>query len=308
METRANYVLVGAITLGIALLAMVFSLWMARSQFNAEYKAFQIVFEGPVRGLVKGGEVRFNGIKVGEITELALDRADPSKVNARIRVDSATPVRTSSEARLEAVGLTGVNLIQLSAGDPKDPMLQRERGGGDPKIFAKKGALDDLVEAGRGIADQANDALLSVNAALTPENIKTFTATLKNFEVATANLAAKEGALSRSAEAAASLRDAADSIRKLSDATSARMDTVLVEATRAATAVADAAERSRGVASSAGDAADVAAYQVLPDISSAARDLRRVAISLDRLAGQVETGQTNLVTGGPSRPTIKVRP
>jgi phospholipid/cholesterol/gamma-HCH transport system substrate-binding protein len=307
METRANYVLVGAITIGIALLAMVFSLWLARSQFNAEYKQFEIVFEGPVRGLVKGGEVRFNGIKVGEITELALDKMDPSKVNAFIRVDSATPVRTSSEARLEAVGLTGVNLIQLTAGDPKDSLLLRQ-GGRTPKLYAKKGAFDDLVAAGKGIADQANEALASINGALTPENVKSFTATLKALEAASANLAAKEGALNRSAEAAASLRDAADSIRKLSDATALRMDTVLTQAERAATAVADAAERSRGVATSAGDAADVAAYQVLPDVSSAARDLRRVAVSLDRLAGSVQSGQTNLVTGGPQRPTIKVRP
>jgi phospholipid/cholesterol/gamma-HCH transport system substrate-binding protein len=310
METRAHYVLVGVFTLGIAILAMVFALWLARAQFNAEYATYQIVFDGPVRGLVKGGEVRFNGIKVGEITDLALDRGDTSKVNALIRVDSATPVTTSSEARLESVGLTGVNLIQLTAGDSQAP-LRRRPGERYPTIIAKKGALDDLVAAGKGIADQANEALASVNTVLTVENVKSLTATIKNLEATTAMLADKQGTIARSTEAAASLRDAAESIRKLADDTALKMDkvdSVLVEAKRAATAVADAADNARNVSNSASEAADVAAYQALPDISSAARDLRRVALSLDRLAGQVETGQTSLVGGGAPRPTIKVRP
>jgi plasmid replication initiation protein len=52
----------------------------------------------------------------------------------------------------------------------------------------------------------------------------------------------------------------------------------------------------------------VAAYQTLPDISTAARDVRRLSQSLDRLASEVETGKTSLVGGSAPRPTVKVRP
>ncbi|MEJ0023612.1 MAG: MlaD family protein [Alphaproteobacteria bacterium] len=308
METRAHYVLVGAITLGFVALTMLFALWLARAQFNADFATYDIVFDGPVRGLQKGGEVRFNGIKVGEITELALDKTDQSKVVARIRVDGVTPVRNSSEARLESMGLTGVNLIQLSAGDPKDPLLRKRGGGPVPRIIAKKGALDDLVAAGKDIAQQANEALASIQLVLTPENIASVTHTLKNLETASNTLAASDGALTRSAEAATALRDAAVSIRKLSDETQAKLGHTLSEADRAATAVADAAENARGFTASATLAADVAANQTLPDISTAARDLRRVAVSLEELSNRVETGQTSLLGGNPARPTIKVRP
>jgi phospholipid/cholesterol/gamma-HCH transport system substrate-binding protein len=293
--------------LGFLALAMLFALWLARAQFNADFATYDIVFDGPVRGLQKGGEVRFNGIKVGEITELALDKTDQSKVVARIRVDGVTPVRQSSEARLESMGLTGVNLIQLSAGDSKDPLL-RKKGGIPPRIVAKKGALDDLVAAGKDIAQQANETLASIQLVLTPENIASVTRTLKNLESATNTLAANDGALKRSAEAAAALRDAAVSVRRLSDETNAKMGSVMSEANRAATAVADAAENARGFTASAALAADVAANQTLPDISTAARDLRRVAVSLEELANRVETGQTSLLGGNPARPTIKVRP
>jgi phospholipid/cholesterol/gamma-HCH transport system substrate-binding protein len=308
METRAHYVLVGAITLGFVALAMLFSLWLARAQFNREFADYDIVFDGPVRGLQKGGEVRFNGIKVGEITDLALMKTDTSKVVARIRVDKVTPVVISTEARLESLGLTGVNLIQLTAGDPKDPPLTRKPGQRVPTINARKGALDDLVAAGKDIAQQANEALASVQLVLTPENIASFTRTLKNLETASATLAANDGALKRSAEAAAALRDAAISVRKLSDETNSKLAGTLSEANRAATAVADAAENARSFTASATLAADVAANQTLPDISTASRDLRRVAISLEELATRVESGQTSLIGGNPARPTIKVRP
>jgi phospholipid/cholesterol/gamma-HCH transport system substrate-binding protein len=308
METRAHYVLVGAITLGFFALAMVFSLWLARAQFNREYATYDIIFDGPVRGLQQGGEVRFNGIKVGEITDLALDPADPSKVVARIRVDAVTPVKVSTQAQLEALGLTGVNLIQLTAGNADDPRLTRKPGQRVPTIEAKKGALDDLVAAGKDIAQQANETLASIQLVLTPENVASVTRTVKNLETASAALAANDGALKRSAEAAAALREAAESVRKLADETNSKLSSTLSEANRAATAVADAAENARTFTASATLAADVAANQTLPDISTAARDLRRVAISLEGLANGVESGQTSLIGGNPARPTIKVRP
>jgi phospholipid/cholesterol/gamma-HCH transport system substrate-binding protein len=308
METRAHFVLVGAITLGFFALAMVFSLWLARAQFNRAYSTYDIIFDGPVRGLQQGGEVRFNGIKVGEITDLALDPADPSKVVARIRVDAVTPVKISTEARLEALGLTGVNLIQLTAGNTDDPRLTRKPGQRVPTIEAKKGALDDLVAAGKDIAQQANETLASIQLVLTPENVASVTRTVKNLETASAALAANDGALKRSAEAAAALREAAESVRKLADETNSKLSSTLSEANRAATAVADAAENARTFTASATLAADVAANQTLPDISTAARDLRRVAISLEGLANGVESGQTSLIGGNPARPTIKVRP
>ncbi|MGE3304148.1 MAG: MlaD family protein [Hyphomonadaceae bacterium] len=315
METRANYVLVGALTLGIAALAMIFALWFARAQFNAEYAIYDIVFKGPVRGLAKGGEVRFNGIKVGEITTLELDKKDKTLVVARVRVEADTPLTTSSEARLEAMGLTGVNLIQLTAGDPKDPPLPRKRNP-PTRIQATKGALDDLVAAGQDIASNANRALVAVQSVLSDENVKRLNETIRHIDETTAMLAARDGAIAQSAETVKALHAAADSVRRLSDDTNARLarieaktDAILNESQRAATAVADAADGARRFTTSAADAADIAAYQALPDISTAARDLRRLSQSLDRLAGQVESsGPTSLVGGRAARPTIKVKP
>ena len=119
METKANYVLIGAFVLLAAAALMLFTLWIAGTPLNRDYSTYDVVFEGPVNGLTEGGEVRFNGIKVGEVTRLSLDRQDPNRVIARIRVDAETPVRTDSVAQLDFLGITGVTFIQILAGTPE---------------------------------------------------------------------------------------------------------------------------------------------------------------------------------------------
>ena len=58
----------------------------------------------------------FNGIRVGEVTEIGLAPDDPRRVNATISVASAAPVRPDTKAGLEFQGLTGVPVIALEGG------------------------------------------------------------------------------------------------------------------------------------------------------------------------------------------------
>src|SRR5215510_3009139 len=111
METRANYVLIGAFVLIATAALALFTLYIAGTPLNKDYSTYDVVFEGPVNGLTEGGEVRFNGIKVGEVQTLKLDRADPNRVIARILIDARTPVRVDSIAQLNFLGITGVTFI-----------------------------------------------------------------------------------------------------------------------------------------------------------------------------------------------------
>ena len=73
MERDAHYAAVGIATVALLAALAVFTIWLARLQFNNDYDVYDIVFYGPVRGLSEGGEVHFNGIRVGEVTDLNLD-------------------------------------------------------------------------------------------------------------------------------------------------------------------------------------------------------------------------------------------
>ena len=168
METRANYVLIGAFVLIAAAALMLFVVWIAKAPFSRNLDVYDVVFDGPVNGLGKGGEVRFNGIKVGEVSRLSLDRKDPNKVIARISVDAQTPVRVDSKAQLNFLGITGVTFIQILAGSPEKPMLQRTDPNVPAVILAEKTGLDQLLGGGQ-------DILTNVSSALSPDNIAALT-------------------------------------------------------------------------------------------------------------------------------------
>src|SRR5512140_1861199 len=124
MEKNANYALVGLSSLILFIGLVIFVVWLARISFSQQFDLYDIVFDGPVRGLSQGGEVHFNGIKVGEVTRIALDRTNPSRVIARARVTSDVPIRVDSYATLEPQGITGVNYVQITAGTATKPLLK----------------------------------------------------------------------------------------------------------------------------------------------------------------------------------------
>ena len=92
METRAHHVLIGAFTLGAALLALLFIAWLGRLQADQAFDEYDVVFQEAVIGLSIGGTVTFNGIQIGEVRRLSLDPTDPRVVVARVRVRGGAPV------------------------------------------------------------------------------------------------------------------------------------------------------------------------------------------------------------------------
>ena len=101
METKANYVLIGAFTLIVSLALLGFGLWAAKYSSDRTWQEYRVVFDEAVTGLTVGSPVQYNGIAVGSITELTLDPTDPRRVIAQLRLNSTTPVKT--EVRIIAI-------------------------------------------------------------------------------------------------------------------------------------------------------------------------------------------------------------
>ncbi len=124
MEIKSNNVLIGVVTLVALFAILLFSLWLSRVQLDQQYAYYKIIFQGSVSGLSKSGQVQFNGLPVGKVMDLSLDEKDPSKVIALIQVDARTPVKEDSIAQLEASGITGVAVVQLTGGKLDSKLLR----------------------------------------------------------------------------------------------------------------------------------------------------------------------------------------
>ena len=82
METRANYILIGAFTIAGLLATFGFLLWLANAEVNRQYTYYDMLFES-VSGLGTASDVRFNGLPVGQVVALDLDVED--QLNAELK-------------------------------------------------------------------------------------------------------------------------------------------------------------------------------------------------------------------------------
>lgn len=288
METKANFVLIGAVTVvGVALI-MLFAMWIAGGEFRRGYNRYDIVFDDPVRGLTEGGEVRFNGIKVGEVEDLRIDQENTNRVIARVRVSADVPVRVDSEAQLEPIGLTGVTLIQLSAGSP-DAEILRPGFGPPPRITGRGSQIDIIVARSEDVVLRASEAMAAVRDLLTDENIARVTRIIQNLETVSAQLSDRRSVVTRSGEAAAAMTVAANDVAVLARQTQSDLDELDM-------AIADIRR-----------AAGVAGGETLPELSRAAEEIRRAAASIARVATNLEENPSVLTPQSP-RPTVELRP
>jgi phospholipid/cholesterol/gamma-HCH transport system substrate-binding protein len=105
METRAPYALIGLFVLTVIAAVFGFVYWLHNSGGLTERTVYRVRFENTVSGLLTGAAVLFNGIRVGEVTDLRLDANNPQLVNATIAVAASTPVRADTKAGLDFQGL-----------------------------------------------------------------------------------------------------------------------------------------------------------------------------------------------------------
>src|SRR3954449_7077050 len=177
METRANYVLIGAFTLAVIAAAFGFVLWFQSLHTTKARSPLRIVFEGPAAGLRNGGSVNFNGIRIGEVISVKLD--NPRRGVALALVEKNAPLRKDTLVGLEFQGLTGVAAISLKGGEEAAPPVPLDEDG-TPILTADPNALQDVTEAIRATLQNVNrlvaDNQQSVKNSL--HNLETFTGAL----------------------------------------------------------------------------------------------------------------------------------
>ena len=182
METKANYVLIGAFTILVTLFLLGFGLWAAKYSSDKSWREYDVVFREPVTGLTDGSSVQYNGIAIGTIEDLKLAPNDPRAVIARLKLQADAPIKTDTRAKLSMTSLTGSPIIQLTGGDPRSPRLLETPGNDVPIIRAEPSALQN-------IADTANRLVERLDQLLSDQNVKRISNTLDNIESLTGSIA-----------------------------------------------------------------------------------------------------------------------
>lgn len=137
MEPRVNYILVGTFVLVLGLVSVGIVLWLGKSDYLDVYDQYQAYMRQSVSGLSVDSTVKYRGVDVGRVKEIALNPENPEEVRLTLDILRGTPIKTDTVATLETQGLTGLAILNLEGGSREAPNLEIKPGQDYPVIQTK---------------------------------------------------------------------------------------------------------------------------------------------------------------------------
>jgi phospholipid/cholesterol/gamma-HCH transport system substrate-binding protein len=184
VETRSNYVMVGAVTVALLAGVLLFIVWLAGLS-NKETKCYDIYFAQGVGGLNKGSNVSFSGVPVGQVQKISLLPNRPEFVWVRVEVDDQTPVLQGTSAQIHGVGFTGVSEIQLAGAERGRAPITQVGPQGCPVIPATSGGISALLNSAPELIDRIQRLTERLTELLSDKNQNSISDILENIDETT---------------------------------------------------------------------------------------------------------------------------
>lgn len=311
METRANHVWVGAVTLLLLAGVAVFFVWLARLG-NTDRKEYDIFFAQSVGGLADGSQVTFSGVPAGQVTDIELWPQDPGFVRVRVSIDQNVPILRGTTASI-AASFTGVSNVSLDGAVRGAPPITEPGPEGVPVIPTRPGALGEILASAPLLLERLATLTERLTRVLDDDNQESIQGILANTNVISAELAETAPELRGTLrELQATLSEGAQTLdefeRTLASTNSfinqegAGLATELRGTLRSAQAVADDLELTlQGVQPITRQLSD----STLPAANATLRDLRRTSESLRAITERIENQGAGSLVGGRPLPTYE---
>jgi len=280
METKANYVAVGAFVLACVIGLVVTVLWLAGVQYSQEYAYYQSYFKGSVTGLGKGTVTRYNGIEVGRITNLEFDPNDPRRVIVTMQVQPNLNIRDDSVASIESQGFTGGTFVEITGGTTASPLLVAHGDQRYPVIRTKPSTFAQLQQTAPEVVAKLNVAVSRLNDLLGDDNRRSISHILANLDE-TSQVIAR-----RSADIDATIANANKAMANLNVATNGLRPTL---------EHVDLTVQKYGKV--ADDADAFITGEGLAQFSDLVGEMRRLVANLTQLSDQINRTPTKLLFG-----------
>lgn len=293
-----NYALIGAfvLTLGAALVAGV--LWLAAGgAWQKKYDTYLVVVDESVAGLNLDAPVKYNGVDVGKVQAIALDREHPQRVNLLFAIERGTPIKEDTISVLKTQGLTGIAYVELSGGTPSSPPLLTLPGAHHPQIRTSPSLSARLENVLTSVLAKLDNTSTNINAMLSASNQAALSSALSDMAVVARTIAARKDSIDTS------LADAATSLKNTAKAT-AKMDALADRVGRGADAVEKMGNSVAATSLSAGKTVDSVGVdmkristETLPELERLLAELTALSGSLRSLTDQTRRDPRGLIFG-----------
>jgi phospholipid/cholesterol/gamma-HCH transport system substrate-binding protein len=294
METRSNYIMVGAVTVALLVGVLLFIVWLAGLS-NKQTKCYDIYFSQAVGGLNKGSNVSFSGVPVGQVKRISLLPNRPEFVWVRIEVDQQTPVLQGTTAEIHGVGFTGVSEIQLAGAARGKPAIQQLGPQGCPVIPSSTSGISALLNSAPELVDRIQKLTERLTELLNDKNQNAISDILENIDVTTKVLADRApemaDAIGDVRVAARNAGVAANNIAVLTDNTNRLMTEqgrpAAEDLRKAIQSAKQATDTLNGLLQDARPGVQAFSKSTLPEANRLVRDMRELTQSLQGVSERI---------------------
>lgn len=308
METRANHVWVGVVTLVLlAGLAALF-LWLAKIS-GGEQKEYDIFFEQSVGGLAKGSQVSFAGVPAGQVTVIELWPQDPDFVRVRVELNPEIPILQGTVATISA-SFTGVSNVTLDGAVRDAPPINEPGPEGVPVIPTEPGFVGEIMASAPLLLERLATLTERLTRVLDENNQESIAGILNNTDQISAELAKTtpqigvtmnelQTTLAQSTETLAAL----EGTLQTADALMANEGREMAATLKTTLAAADSAARQleqtmKGMEPVSEDFAQ----KTMPAFNSAVSDIRRSSQAIRELTERLSNEGAGVLVGGTKLP------
>ena len=173
MESKANYTMVGIAVVFLTLGLVTIGLWLSIGFDHKNYGYYTVYMKESIAGLTDESLVRYNGVKVGTIAKIDLNKNNPQEVKLLLKIEEGTPIFEQTRATLVTQGITGTTFLGLSANSPSKISLKIQSGERYPIIAYEPSFLNQLQKT-------VTDLSQTMKQFLSEENAKNLERSLKS--------------------------------------------------------------------------------------------------------------------------------
>lgn len=314
METRANHIWVGAVTLALLAALAAFIVWIARLGEGARNE-YDILFRQSVSGLANGSQVSFAGVPVGQVSQIELWEQDPEYVRVRIKVQEDVPVLVGTTATIQA-SFTGVSTILLDGARKDAPPITCETTAcpeGYPLIPPARGGFNEILASAPLLLERLATLTERLTQVLDDDNQTQIAAILRNTNEMTASFAETAPQVNATlAELQTTLSEAAqalDSFEKVMNSTDRVINSEGQSLVRELRATFESINAASASLAKTLDAAEPAAQQLsqttIPAAEATMRDLEVTSRALRKAIERLESQGAGAVIKGETLPDYK---
>lgn len=311
METRANHVWVGAVTLLLLAVLAAFIIWLARMGEGSQNQ-YDIFFKQSVDGLAKGSQVSYAGVPAGQIKDIELWTKDPSFVRVRVAVDEKIPILQGTTATIQG-SFTGVSNILLNGGVRGAPPIKEPGPNGVPVIPTKAGGLGALLNNAPLLLERLTVLTERLTLLLSDQNQASIANILANTDRMTSSLANASPQVERTlAELQITLRQATTTLatfEKVGNSANTLLGedgtSLAVQLRQTLKSAQGAVDELKGTLGDARPAARQLSQSTLPAAEATLRDLRAATRALRNVTEKVEDQGAGSLLGAPKLPEYK---